>query len=120
MLIVKKAKPEQFERFAKIFSEEFDSSLPEPDNSEILIAYENGVMKGFVLVEEVKLVGQIYVVPDERKSSSEIVKSLITFVKKTIAPKSVVGAVASERRFEHLYKAFGMQKIEGIFYRKNL
>ena len=120
MIIVKPAKEEQFQRFAKIFESEFESDLPLPDNSKILVAYENGVMKGFVLVEQIQLVGQIYVIPEERKSSSEIVKSLITFVKRTIAPKAVVGSVASERRFEALYKAFGMQKIEGIFYRKNL
>jgi hypothetical protein len=119
-MIVKKLKSEQFSRLKKVFEEEFASDLPEPQNSEILVVYEQGRMVGFMLAETIVMLGQIYVVPEKRKNSSKIVKNLLDYCKMQIAPKNVVGAVASESRFENLYKAFGMEKIFGVFYRKNL
>ncbi len=119
-MIVKPLKPDQFGRLKKIFEEEFDSDLPLPENSEILVAYEDGKMQGFILVETVQVIGQIWVTPEKRNNSSGIVQNMLKYIRAKIAPKSVVAAVASEKRFENLYKAFGMQPIEGKFFRKNI
>lgn len=120
-MIVKKLKPEQYSRLAAIFDKEFSGSdLPETHNSEILVAYENSKMVGFILIEDIKMIGQIYVVPEKRNSSIQVIQNLVKSVKERIAPKNVVGAVASETRFEALFKAFGLQKIDGKFFRKNL
>lgn len=118
-MIVKELKPEQWNRLKEIFEREFDSDLPKPENSRILACFEDGKMVGFVLAEQVLMIGQIYVVPPRREKSGEIVRSLLSYIREKIAPRNVVGAVASEKRFEALYRAFGMQKIEGKFYRKN-
>jgi hypothetical protein len=119
-MIIKKLKPEDFGRLKRIFADEFESSLPLPENSEIFVCYEDGVMRGFLLAENIKILGQMYVVPEKRNNSGKIVQSLLNFVRERFDGKEVVGAVASESRFENLYQAFGMQKIEGKFYRKNL
>jgi hypothetical protein len=119
-MIVKKLKAEDYPRLKRIFADEFDSDLPDPSNSEIFVSYEDGKLTGFVLAEKVVILGQIYTVPEKRNNSSKIVQSLLNFVRERYDGKQVVGAVASESRFENLYRAFGMQKIEGQFYRKNL
>lgn len=120
MIVVRKLSPEKFDRLRRVFDDEFDSDLPIPDNSEIFGAFENGKMVGFVLAERVVMIGQIYVVPEKRENSSGIVKNLLKFLQNRFDGREVVGAVASERRFEALYRAFGMQKILGTFFRKNI
>lgn len=119
-MIAKELKPEQFGRLKKIFEDDFDSDLPQPENSQIVGVYDEGKLQGFILVETVQVIGQIWVAPEKRNNSSKIVQNMLNYIRAKVAPKSVVAAVASEPRFENLYKAFGMQKIEGKFFRKNL
>lgn len=120
MIITKPLKPDQYGRLKEIFARDFDSDLPLPENSEILVAYEEGKMQGFILIETVQVIGQIYVIPEKRNNSSGIVQNMLKYIRAKVAPKSVVAAVASEKRFENLYKSLGMQLIEGKFFRKNI
>lgn len=119
-IVVRKLSPEKFARLRHVFDGEFDSDTPIPDNSEIFAAFEDGKMVGFVLAENIVLLGQIYVVPERREKSGGIVQNLLKFLQVRYDGRETVGAVASERRFEALYRAFGMQKILGTFFRKNI
>lgn len=120
MIIVKKLKPEQFKRLEKIFEEEFDSDAPLPENSDIFAAFENGKLVGFVLAEQLVMIGQIFVIPEKRTGSTEVSRELLKELRKRFEGKEVIGAIASEPRFGNLYKALGMQKISGDFYRRNI
>lgn len=120
MLIVKKLPPDKYSRLRDIFENDADSDLPKPDNSDIFVAYESGKMVGFVLAEDIKMVGQIYIVPEKRNNSRKIVGEMIRSLREKYDGKAVVGAVASEPRFRKLYESLGMHKIFGDFYRKNI
>lgn len=119
-MIIKRLPAAEFPRLQPIFENEFDSDAPLPDNSEIFVVYEEGKMIGFVLAEQIRLLGQIYVIPSQRKAGAKIVKALLDHCKDNYVGKEVIGAVASEPRFGNLYKAYKMQKIEGEFYRRNI
>jgi len=101
----------------EIFDKEFDSDLPERENAEIFVINEAGKRKGFILAEDIKMIGQIYVYPDFRNvgnTARDMVKFMVERYKGI-----PVGTLASEPRFESLYKRLGMQKIEGSLFRKN-
>lgn len=120
MIVVKKLKPEQYSRLTDIFREDFDSDVPLPQNSDIFAAFEDGKMVGFVLAEDIKMVGQIWTLPKYRNNSIEIVAPLIRTMRDEFDGKEVVGTIASEPRFGKLFENLGMQKIDGEFYRKNI
>lgn len=120
MLLVKKLPDDKYSRLREIFEDEFDSDLPEPKNTDIFVAYDHGRMTGFVLVEDVKVIGQLYVVPEKRNNASHTVRELVRCIREKYDGKAVVGAVASEPRFKKLYESLGMYKIFGDFYRKNI
>lgn len=105
----------------KIFLEEFDSDLPDPKFAEIYGEYENGKLKGFVLTEKIVMCGQIYVMPEFRaESNGQTARKLVNYLVETLPDGIAVGAVASEKRFEALYRILKMQKIPGTFFRRNL
>jgi hypothetical protein len=120
MILVKKLKPEQYGRLKGIFSDEFDSDLPEPQTSDIFAAFEDGKVVGFINCEIVRVIGQIWVEPDKRKDSTEITMKLLREVRDRYEGKENVAAVASESRFEKLYKVLGMEKIPGTLFRRNI
>jgi hypothetical protein len=119
-IVVKQLPSDNWKKLKDIFNNEFDSDLPDPKTAEIVVAYENGVMVGFVLLEKVLIVGQIYVIPSQRlKNNSGIVRNLIRYVRDKVPQGLSVAAVASDIRFEALFKSLGMQKIVGTFFRRN-
>jgi hypothetical protein len=101
-----------------IFDREFDSDLPEAQNAEIFMATDKGKRTGFILAEDIKMVGQIYVYPDFRKESARYAGQMVRFCQERYQGKSVA-TLASEPRFEKLYRLLGMQKIDGTVFRKN-
>lgn len=104
-----------------VFEDEFNSDLPNGSNAEIRIANDKGARKGFILTEQVKMVGQIYIYPDFRgRESMRTVMQLINSIKKDAkADKQSICTVASEKRFRRLYKSLGMEEIPGDIYRIN-
>lgn len=102
----------------KIFEEEFNSDLPSADNAAIYGDYEGGKLQAFILVENIKMVGQIYSMPDNKNRQS--VQKLVNYLVETLPDGTAVGVVASEKRFEALYRLLKMQKIPGTFFRRNL
>jgi predicted GNAT family N-acyltransferase len=119
MLIVKRLKEQQFARLKDIFNDEFDSDVPETENSEILGAFEDSQLVGFVLVEDVKMIGQIWTRPDKRNDSVNIVQALLKQLREKYEGKAVIGAVASQKRFVNLYRSLRFQRIAGEFFRRN-
>jgi hypothetical protein len=120
MILVKKLKPEQYGRLKQVFNDVFDSDLPLPHNSDIFAAFEDGKVVGFILAEDVKMLGQIYVSPEKRSEGTEITMKLLKEVRERYEGKENVAAVASETRFEKLYRALKMEKISGTIFRRNI
>jgi hypothetical protein len=111
--------PERFEDFTAIFDAEFDSDPPREGHSRIFACFDGDEPVGFIHAENFVLLGQLYVVPEKRNSTTSVVQAMLNFVQERFDGKACVGAVASEERFERLFAAYGMQKIEGSFHRKN-
>lgn len=103
----------------EIFDDEFDSDLPDAKVSDLIGVYDGAELVGFVLAEKIEMVGQIYVAPAKRNNASQIARNLIRYLRDNIPDGVAVGAVASETRFEALYRSLGMQKIRGNFFRRN-
>lgn len=101
-----------------IFEDEFDSDLPEEANAEIFMATEGGKRTGFILAENIKMIGQIYVYPEFRKESSKHAGQMVKYCQERYKDISVA-TLASEARFEKLYRLLGMQRIPGVLFRKN-
>jgi hypothetical protein len=120
MILIKKLKPEQYSRLKDIFSDEFDSDVPLAHNSEIFAAYDGPKLVGFVLAEDVKMLGQIWVAPEKRSEGTEITMKLLRELRGRFEGKENVAAVASEPRFGKLYKALGLVALPGTIYRRNI
>jgi len=115
---VRKLEPKEWLQLKKIFSAEFDSDLPLPQNAEIYGIVEAGKVEAFILLEQVTICGQIYVNDENRHSN--YAKSLLSFVRNKFSrERKPVAAVASEKRFELLYKSLGMFEVGGKLFRRN-
>ena len=111
---------ENFDDLEQVFAEEFESDVPLPENTEIFGLFDGDELLSFVVAEKIILLGQLYVAPEHRKMALTIAKKMLNFLQSRYDGKEVVGAVASERRFEPLFEAYGMQRIDGTFHRKNI
>lgn len=116
MIEVKEIKPEAWAGLAEFFHEEEAGDLPHGEFGTFLGVYEDDKLKGFVLAEKVILIGQICTVGNNKP---EYVKALIDHLQKEYPPGITVASVASESRYERLYKSLGMQKMLGSFWRRN-
>ena len=101
------------------FDEVFNSDLPDPAYADIYGEYENNQLKGFINVETIKLVGQIYVSP-EAENNRQTARNLVNYLVDTLPEGISVGAIASETRFEGLYRMLKMSMVPGKFFRRNL
>lgn len=111
--------PDRFwNQLEDIFDKEFDSDLPEKENATIFMATDGSKRTGFILAEDIKMIGQIYVYPEFRKESARYAGQMVKFCQERFKGRSVA-TLASEPRFEKLYRLLGMQKIDGTVYRKN-
>lgn len=120
MTIEKSIPASEWHKLKDIFADEFDSDLPDPKFAKIIGSYDNGKLVGFVLVERVAIIGQIFVAPEKRENNNgKTVRSLLKSVREQLPEGASVGAVASEPRFELLFKSLGLQKIAGVFFRRN-
>ncbi|HEX8636657.1 MAG TPA: hypothetical protein VF692_01240, partial [Pyrinomonadaceae bacterium] len=82
---------------------------------------ERGRLKAFILTEKIIMVGQIYVRPGEAdKNNGQTARNLVNYILKKMPAGISVGAVASEKRFEGLFRILRMQPITGKFFRRNL
>lgn len=114
---IKKLNAAQWAGLIDTFEAVFDSDLPNYEHGVIYGAFDNGKLLGFVLVEDVKVVGQIFV--KEPKNNATVVKKMLRYIRETIPDKQAVAAVASEPRFEMLFRSLGLQKITGTLFRRN-
>ena len=118
-LTIKELAPEHFELLRPIMEAEFDSDPPQPGTNRIFVCYDGADPVGFVRAEQLVWVGQIYIVPERRNTTTSIAKTMVNFLKDRFAGKCTVAAVASEPRVEKLFASFGFQKIDGTFHRRN-
>lgn len=117
MAEIRKLEKQEWLALIPVFDKVFDSDMPDFDHGEIYGIFEDGKCVSFILIEDVKMVGQVW--SRNPKNNSNYVKSLLKFVREKIPAKQSVAAVASEPRFEMLFRTLGMQKIEGTLFRRN-
>lgn len=103
---------ERWSELTEIFSREFDSALPNKGKAYILADVEDGEIKAFVVVEMLLRVGQVY-------STSGSPRKLLKQVVDNMPANTAVIAIASEPRYESLFKKFEMDKFEGTLYRRD-
>jgi hypothetical protein len=115
--------PDGFPLLKEIFESEFDSDLPAPEHSCIAmaIAEDTNEPVGFILMEQVVMVGQVYIFPQARQTCGRMAaRKLINFVQRLLRGKHNTCAVASEPRFARLFNNLGMHEVEGTLFRLNL
>jgi hypothetical protein len=117
MIEIRALKPSEWVVLIDTFEKEFDSDLPSPDHATIYGAFEDGKLAGFVLAEEVTFIGQIHV--KDPKNSATLARKMIRFLRERTPDNKSVATVASESRFEMLFRTLGMQKISGTLFRRN-
>ena len=103
---------ERWPELAEIFKSEFDSELPHDTATILADLDESGAVRGFVVMEFLGRLGQIWQTGTKSKEMFE-------FFNTRIPPGNSVIAIASEPRFEGLCRSFGMRKVEGTVYRKD-
>lgn len=120
--MIRKIPPKRWKReLEEIFAKEFDSDLPNPKYADIFGEYDHkGKLISFILKEKCVMVGQIYLTPELRKKNNgQRIRKLVNYIVDSIPDGCSIGAVASEKRFEGLFRLFGMQKIKGSLFRRN-
>lgn len=117
MITVREIAPEAWAALKDIFRAECNSSLPHAKFAKFFGAYdENGNLKAWVLAENVVVIGQLFTVGDGK---TEYVQALISHLQEQHPPGISVATVASETRFERLFKSLGMERISGTLFRRN-
>lgn len=103
---------ERWHELEDIFRTEFDATLPNATASILADIDEDGKIHGFVVLEFIGRIGQIY-------QGGARSREMFDFFDKQIPPGNSVIAIASEPRFEALCEKYGMRKVEGTVYRKD-
>lgn len=117
MIEIRELSPDTWKHFEDIFREEFGSDLPPETHAQFFGIYDDDSFKGFILCEDVKFIGQIFMF-DASDDGAKYARALISHVRHSISPDQSVATVASEPRFEKLFRSLGMQKIAGILFRR--
>lgn len=103
---------ERWSELTEIFRKEFDAVLPDKTATILAEIAEDGKIGGFVVMEWLGRIGQIY-------NGGAQSREMFGWFDSQIPPGNSVIAIASEPRFENLCKMFGMRKVEGTVYRKD-
>lgn len=103
---------ERWPELTEIFAREFDAILPDPTSTILADVDEDGTIKGFMVVEFLWRLGQIW-------QTGGKTREMFDQVDLNMPPGNSVIAIASEPRFEGLCKMYGMRQIEGTIYRKD-
>ena len=107
------------EVLAPIYEKEFDSYLPDEKQAHIIASVENGKIEGFLTIERLIRVGLISVNPKLRNTlkSAQVMKHLIKYAVESIPKGESVITIASDAKFESLFKRLGMREEEGKVFR---
>jgi hypothetical protein len=104
---------ERWDELKEVFRTEFDAELPHKGKASILAELaENGEIKGFVVVEFLARIGQIY-------NSGIKTREMLNLINEQIPPGNSVIAISSNPRFDGLCGLFGMREVEGKVFRKD-
>lgn len=111
--MLEKLSEDRWPELAPIFKREFNAELPHSGKSDILADIgEDGEIRGFVVMEFLGRIGQIW-------NSGTSSRAMFEHFNSEIPPGNSVIAIASEPRFEKLCESFGMRRVEGVVYRKD-
>jgi predicted GNAT family N-acyltransferase len=107
---------------ADIFSEEFQSAVPEGAQGDIIAIVEKGQIKAFVMAEQLIRVGLLWVTPEHRNTpqATRLMRELVRFVYHNLPRNTSVITIDSEGDFGELFKKLGMREVEGQVYRKDI
>jgi hypothetical protein len=117
MAEIRKLRPIEYVPLVGVFDKVFDSDVAPPEHSDVYGVIEDGKIEAFVLAEQVIVIGQIW--SRQPKKSTSFIKTLIKFVREKIPSNQTVAAVASDPRYEMLYRTLGLEKVDGTFFRRN-
>jgi len=117
MLEIRKLKNSEWSGLTGIFDKVFDASMPSPEHSEILGAFEDGRLEGFILLETAVFVAEFY--SRSKENNGRIARRLIQYARQHVPDKQGVGAIANEKRFEMLFKTLGLSEIPGKLFWRN-
>lgn len=111
--------PKEWHKLDSIFESEFNSAIPDSQHASIIADVEDGELRGFIVVESLVWVGQIYIAPNHRGNG--LTRKFIRHIedKTRKACRSVI-TIASEPRFEKLFQRKKMRKVGCAVYRKEM
>lgn len=96
--------------------DEADSALPTPGQANILFKEsESGKIQGFVIVEMLLRVGQMYV----EKTTANVPREFISYLENHIPKGSSVVVIASNERYEGLCRKLNMVEVKGKLFRRD-
>lgn len=111
--MLEKLPEERWEELTDIFQQEFGASLPHRGKSDILADVdENGEIHGFVVLQFVGLIGQIW-------NSGKRSRAMLNFFNNEIPPGNTVITIADEPRLQRLSESYGMRRLTGAVFRKD-
>lgn len=108
---------ELYPELLPVFEREFDSDVPSLKYSKLLGAFDGQVLAGFLNLEWLLWFGQICIAPDYRGNG--IARKLIHTAESQIPKGAGVITIASEERFERLYRRKGMFNVPGTIWRRD-
>lgn len=116
MLEIRKLRKSEWPMLTGVFDKVFDVDMPDANHADIVGAFEDGKLQGFVLLERAVFIAEFYTRPGQ--NNGLVARKLVSFVRETIPDKQAVGAVVQEPRFQMLFKTLGLSEIPGkIFWR---
>ena len=103
---------DRWPELTEIFKREFDTDLPAYGKSDILAEVVDGEVRGFMVMEFLGRLGQIWHTGNQTRAMFEAFQNMIP-------PGNSVIAIPCEPRFEKICERFGMRREKGVVYRKD-
>jgi hypothetical protein len=103
----------RWDELRDVFRTEFDADLPHKGKSDILADIdENGKVTGFIVLQFVAHIGQIW-------NTGTKSRMMLEFFNKQIPPGNTVITIADTPRLKSIAERFGMRREEGEVFRKD-
>jgi len=114
--------PDQWHKLESIFETEWAACLPDPEHAMIIAETDDGELVGFVTLESVMLVANVYVAHNHRGLKGvRTIKKLTTHIREKAKHSGRAFLMIAHRdrglRYEHFFKALGLHKLADVVYR---
>jgi hypothetical protein len=118
MIEVRKLKPSEFVLVVPILDKVFEKSdLPDPQYADIIGAFEDGKLQGFVILERAVFIWEFF--SRSQENNGNVTRKIIKYVRDFVPEKQAVAAAAKEPRFWMLFKSLGMSEMPGKLFFRN-